>query len=305
MSTGKKIGYFALGIAPAAIVLIWQFFVTMVAMAVYTVMKMADPVIRNLEAGSEAYNTAMEQITVDFMSGTPMAVTSFTIYIGYLLIFGLWYYFMYCRKKQTGSWKQVLKPKRILCIIGAGLLIQLGIDMALMVILPLFPNVYDSYMSVMEGLGSDSIFMILCVAILAPIGEELIFRGLIFRTLRKAVPWQAAFLIQAVLFGVYHLNLVQGIYAALLGLCMGYLAYKYGSVVPGILLHMVINSSSYLISYLLPESLAEQNVIMILIGVVSLAGMALLLFISGKGVSDMGETVASNSAAGSVQSEQA
>lgn len=291
MSKGKKIGYFILGLTPAVIVLIWQMVVTLVMMFLYMAMRMTDSEVMTLQTDPESYNAIINQITNDFTSGTSMAVSSFVIYVGYLLIFGLWYYFMFCRKKQTGSWKQVLNLKRILCIFGAGILIQLGLDMVLMLILPLFPKIYESYMGIMEGLGSNSVFMVICVCILAPIGEELIFRGLTFRILKKAVPWQAALIVQAVLFGVYHLNLVQGIYATVLGLCFGYLAYKYGSIIPGIFLHMVINSSSYVIGNLLPESLAESNIMMILVAIVSLGVSAFLLYLSGKNVTNMENTV--------------
>jgi membrane protease YdiL (CAAX protease family) len=84
------------------------------------------------------------------------------------------------------------------------------------------------------------------------------------------------------------MNLVQGTYAAVLGLAMGYLAYKYGSVVPGILLHIVINSSSYLISYVFPEALGENSIAMSLIGVASLGLAVIFLAVAGKGVEDRG-----------------
>ncbi len=284
MSKGKRFGYFVLGLSPVAVVLIWQCIATIIALFVYTAM--SAPLFESLEVGSDAYYQAMDEISLSFTSGMPMQVTTFIIYIGYLLIFGLWYYFMYCRNAWTGSWKQVLNLKRILCIAAAGILIQLGMDMILTVTLPLFPNIYDSYMGVVDSLINNSIYMILCVCILAPIGEELIFRGLVFRTLKRAVPWQAALVIQAVLFGIYHLNLVQGIYTAVLGLCMGYLAYKYGSIIPGILLHIAINASSYLIGFLLPEALMEHTIIMIFVAVISLVGVIFLLGTVGRGVSD-------------------
>jgi hypothetical protein len=302
VSKGKKLGCFALGLTPTIMVLIWQNVVVVLAMGIYMFLKMQEQAYQALEVGTAAYDAAMEQITTDFIAGTPMAITTFIIYVGYLPIFGLWYYQMYCKKKQSGSWMQVVKPKRIITILGAGLFLQIGVTMVLTVILPLLPKLYESYMGVMDSLGNDSVFMVICVCILAPVGEEFIFRGLTFRTLRRAVPWQLALVLQAVLFGVYHMNLVQGTYAAVLGLAMGYLAYKYGSVVPGILLHMTINSSSYLVSYVIdfvlgrmfPEELIENtlpanlNFPMSLIGVVSLGLAVILLAIAGKGVEDKG-----------------
>ena len=53
--------------------------------------------------------------------------------------------------------------------------------------------------------------------ILAPVGEELVFRGLTYRFARKALPFWGANILQAALFGVMHLNLFQGLYAFFLG----------------------------------------------------------------------------------------
>ena len=177
--------------------------------------------------------------------------------------------------------------------------------MALTVLLPLFPKVQESYSTVMNALGSESALMIACVCILAPIGEELVFRGLSLRILKKAFPWWFAVALQAVLFGVYHLNPVQGIYATLLGLLLGYTAHRYGSVVPGILLHMAVNSSSYLITYLLPASLEENiaaQIILMVVGFAAVAGLAILYL---KGITTPDPTgTAAEATAGPVQNTE-
>lgn len=281
MKFWKRFGWFMLGLLPGVTVMWWQIFVSGIGVIIYSI-------YRNITAAAQGIDTSSEEflnsINEDFLTGTSYSIIMFVVYIGYLVIFGLWFWLMFCRKKQTGDWKQVLKPQRIGGIVGCGIALQITISMFLTIILPLFPKIFESYSSVMEALGSDSVLMIICVCLLAPIGEELIFRGLTFRIMKKAVPWQAAFIVQAVLFGVYHLNLVQGIYAALLGLLLGYLAHRYGSVVPGILLHVAVNTSSYLVGYLLPESLQENTVLMLVIGVVAFAAAAAFTYLITKNV---------------------
>lgn len=271
MKFWKKFGWFMLGLVPAVAVLFWQMIASSAGMLIYFGKQMAADAAqgRSMDMGPEEMNQYMVSLTSDFLTGSSYNILMFVVYIGYLVIFGLWFWLMFCRKKQTGDWKQVLKPQRIIGIVGCGIALQLALSMALTVILPLIPKIFESYSSVMNALGSESIWMILCVCILAPIGEELIFRGLTLRIMKKAIPLWAAVVVQAVLFGIYHMNLVQGVYAFLLGLLFGYIAYRYGSVVPGILLHMVVNTSSYLIGYLLPDSLEGQTFIQILIGVVA------------------------------------
>lgn len=275
MGFWKRTGWLALGISPFVAVLWWQSLVSIVYMLVYMLYETF--VAGNTELTSE-------QLLQDFTTGTASYVNMFLVYIGYLLIFGLWYWLMFVRKRENREWKQVLKPQRILGIVGCGLLLQVALSMALTLLLPLFPKLMENYSLVMNTLGSESVLMILCVCILAPIGEELIFRGLSLRILKKAFPWWFAVLLQAVLFGIYHLNLVQGIYATLLGILLGYTAHRYGSVVPGILLHMVVNSSSYLLSYLFPASLEENITAQIILASVSFAAVAGLAVVYLKGV---------------------
>lgn len=273
MGFWKRTGWLALGIAPTLVVLLWQVIVSTVSLVVYVVYNSV------MTGDSTLTMERYEELVMNFTDSSANNVNMFLIYIGYQIIFGLWYWLMFVRKKGNGEWKQVLKPQRILGIIGCGLALQLGLSMALTVLLPLFPKVQESYSTVMNALGSESVLMIVCVCILAPIGEELVFRGLSLRILKKAFPWWFAVALQAVLFGVYHLNPVQGIYATLLGLLLGYTAHRYGSVVPGILLHMAVNSSSYLITYLLPASLEENitaQIILMVIGFAAVAGLAII-----------------------------
>lgn len=284
MSKGKRIGLICLGVLPVVVVILWQLGVTSIAMTAYMLYRMTDPAFQELTPASEAYMQAMQQITEDFTSGKAMAVTTFAIYIGYLIIFGIWFYFMYCRKEKSDSWKQVLKLSGLPCIIGAGIMIQLAMDVILTVAFAMFPALYESYEAVMNGLTGDSVFMVISVCLLAPIGEELIFRGLAMRTMQRAMPWQLALVLQALLFGVYHMNPVQGCYATLFGLCMGYLAYRYGSIIPAIILHIAINSSSYLISWLLSLPAFENEVLFVVVGVISAILVFILLRISVKGV---------------------
>lgn len=285
MNFWKKFGWFMLGLVPAVAVFFWQMLASSVGMLIYFIQRIFADAAQgmSMDMGQEEMNQYYISLTSDFLSGPSYNILMFVVYIGYLVFFGLWFWLMFCRKKQTGDWKQVLKPQRVIGIAGCGIALQLALSMALTVILPLLPKIFESYSSVMNALGSESVLMILCVCILAPIGEELIFRGLTFRIMRKAVPLWAAVVVQALLFGIYHMNLVQGVYAFLLGLLFGYVAYRYGSVVPGILLHMVVNSSSYLIGYVLPDSLEGQSLIMILIGVVALLAVIGFSYLTVRG----------------------
>ena len=63
------------------------------------------------------------------------------------------------------------------------------------------------------------------------------------------------------LFGIYHGNLIQFIYATLMGVLLGFLRKQSGSVIPGIVLHMIINISCYLVPAAWLETVPKSAVI--------------------------------------------
>jgi membrane protease YdiL (CAAX protease family) len=98
-----------------------------------------------------------------------------------------------------------------------------------------------------EGFGSIPV-QILLIAILAPISEEICFRGMLYGGLREKLPRVGAALIAALLFGALHA--LTGVTAVppliAFGFVLCFLYEKTGSIVPGILLHMLNNSVALL-----------------------------------------------------------
>lgn len=99
--------------------------------------------------------------------------------------------------------------------------------------------------------GGDFVLSLLAVGIIGPIFEEILFRGLVFGELRKITKVQVAIFIQALLFGIYHMNLVQGTYAFVIGILLGYVYYRSSSIISSIIVHVTINSSTVLMSQVL------------------------------------------------------
>ena len=77
--------------------------------------------------------------------------------------------------------------------------------------------------------------------IAAPVVEEILFRGIVLRSMRKFTPTWAAILISSVLFGAYHLNIVQAVYATLMGIAAGILYEKKRNLLFPILVHFANN----------------------------------------------------------------
>lgn len=105
------------------------------------------------------------------------------------------------------------------------------------------PAWYHSYEELMEsaGFGNVTFVLVLYSVIIAPISEELIFRGVTMKYAAKAMPFFLANIFQAFLFGLFHGNVVQGTYAFVVGLFCGYVCFKGGSIYLSILFHMMFN----------------------------------------------------------------
>ena len=109
----------------------------------------------------------------------------------------------------------------------------------------------ESYQESAEMLYSPSFpVQILCLGIIYPIMEELLFRGLIFRRVRQNTSAFNAVISSALFFGIYHGNSVQMIYGALSGVMLAYLCEKSGSVKVPIMAHMAMNMTAVILTEL-------------------------------------------------------
>ena len=103
--------------------------------------------------------------------------------------------------------------------------------------------------TLMQMLGSRWGFLVICI--LAPLVEELVFRGAILRALLQGCRnhW-VAIAISALIFAVVHANPVQMPHAFMMGLLLGWMYYRTHSVIPGILVHWVNNTMAYVVYHL-------------------------------------------------------
>lgn len=120
-------------------------------------------------------------------------------------------------------------------------------------------------------LGSRWGYLVVCI--FAPIVEEVVFRGAILRVLLEGtkgaeasrvkedgVPQKegayrhwVAIAISALLFALVHGNPAQMPHAFCIGLLLGWMFYRTGSIIPGIMLHWVNNTLSYVVYNLFPQ----------------------------------------------------
>jgi len=103
-------------------------------------------------------------------------------------------------------------------------------------------QVDDEYDQIAELIYQGNIVLeIMSLGVLAPIVEELIFRGLMYTQMTEYMKKSRAVIMASVLFGFYHGNLLQAIFATALGLLMIYVYERFHTLVAPILFHIGAN----------------------------------------------------------------
>lgn len=269
MKVLKKIGWFIVAMLPALLSLALQIGCAVAVLVIYVLQEMAK------NPGTVSYDYAMEQAVYGYMDNTMNIVVLYQL-IG-LAVFGLWYYLAYGRKPRPANAE---KPdyKGVAAIIWLGIGMQFFITGILNIIYVLSPKLLENYMELMEAAGITEFTLVTFIAtvILAPLGEELLCRGIIFRIAGKVSGrFWVANCIQAFAFGVIHGNPVQGSYAFLIGLVLGYIYGKYHNIWYCMLLHGVINFASNFID-IYYELFPEGAEIFVFIGNIIISSLLIL-----------------------------
>ena len=115
----------------------------------------------------------------------------------------------------------------------------------------LMARLYEEFQETMKQITAGAFWScFLGTAIFAPIFEEWCVRGMVLRGLltRKKPFW--AILISALFFCIMHLNPWQGIEALIIGMIMGYVYFKTGSLLLTMLIHFVNNAFSVIAAHI-------------------------------------------------------
>lgn len=194
---------------------------------------------------SHTWMEIYQQIFSTWSTSTFLIGISMLYAVAALIIFGVWYW-----KKLAEVQEQVPLRQAFNCwIVLSMLLLAVGLQYVttylMSFVAAIRPDWMQAYESLMDTAGFNTIspLLVLYSCIIAPISEELIFRGVTLGYAKKAMHVIWAVCLQAVLFGIFHMNIIQGIYAAFLGLLLGYVCEAGGTVAISILLHAFFNMS--------------------------------------------------------------
>ena len=281
----KKIIAFFKSILPCLLMLVLQTAVILLVGILYVLLNIGDS------------GLTLSSIP-DLMSGSvPDAGFSQTANFIYgllaVLIFGLWYRRTFVRpfrKKRRADRPTGFSFHTVIAILFLAIGLQYVTILVVNCTAVLRPDWLAAYNALMDNAGYNDLTPLLAgySILLAPVAEELIFRGLIFRYARYAFPFWIANIWQALLFGLIHGNFIQGIYAFVMGLFLGFLCHRGRGIKYSIPVHILYNIIGVWYSGLIELTTSLNYAIAIGLGV-ALTIFAVWLFYTDFSPSHAGE----------------
>ena len=204
-------------------------------LVIYYVFQLIDVIVIGVQA---AFKGITSQSDLDkYLDENTAKVLIPAIIISFLL------YFLILKAREKNIFEickiKKIRIKNILLIIAITAGYSLVLSAISVYVLKYFPSYSETQKTISGTMGS--IIGIFAVIILAPIFEEILFRGIILSEIRENLKVIPAVIIQGVTFGVYHMNMFQGIYAGILGLILGYVCVKTRSISSSITAHITFN----------------------------------------------------------------
>lgn len=161
---------------------------------------------------------------------------------GIITLLFLWVFFKIRKKRLiVEAYIKKFDRSKVIPIILSGFLFALFVSTVIS-LLPIPESLLESYLQSTEGMVSGSlIIMLISIVIIAPIVEEIIFRGLILSRLNKVMNTTVALIVSSLIFAILHGHILWVTYAFVLGVLFGIIAIITGSTLPTIIFHMSFN----------------------------------------------------------------
>ena len=241
-----------------------------VALAVYKLMVYGNYSVELIKQSMINHNTLM-MIGVSGMS---------------ILIFGWLFRRDEWKRKELGLRNRLMTASKFgikRMIMVAVFFILLGTFLNQLISWSQISTLFSGYDTVAQVLFDKKTMILayISVGILAPAAEELAFRGLVYRRVRDYMDVKWAITISSLLFGLYHGNVVQFIYAALLGVALAAVYERYKTLWAPVLAHMAVNGFSCITEFagvpLMPESIKGLMIVFAMeIILISVLGVCIL-----------------------------
>lgn len=157
-----------------------------------------------------------------------------------------WY--MKADKKQLFS-IQIIKPLPLAGSVLIGIAAFVGALILGALLMPVFPESAEGLTQLDDMLVNQPVYLlVLVVALMPAIGEELLFRGFVMGTLKKRCRPVVAIVVTTLIFAAYHMSLIKMFTIGIVGLGLTLVTYKTGSIAASVCVHFMNNLLSVLIT---------------------------------------------------------
>lgn len=235
----KRIGRFLFCLLPLIITIVLQNLIIIPICGITAIII----VLQNKQTGI-SFQELLHELLSLWSTGPFIIFVSMAYAIVALFLFGFWYRKKLAPTQERVAIKSAFNPWIVFSLFLLSVGLQYVTSYLMTFVGMLRPDWMQSYADLidMAQINTPSALTLFYSLLIAPVSEELVFRGVTFGYAKKALPLTGAICLQAVLFGVFHANIIQGIYAALLGLFLGYLCEAGGSIAIPILFHAFFNT---------------------------------------------------------------
>ena len=155
------------------------------------------------------------------------------------------------------------KKEKVFTVAGVGLVLSPSIVIMNLFYTLLLPRMASSDPSGVSADIAYLVFNLIASIIIAPVLEELTYRGLMLIFIKLTHKPVIVLLISSEVFGFMHEGTFGSFQATIAGVILGYIAYEYGLAF-SIILHMSVNSISLINGYL-PSFMSGSAVVLVLI----------------------------------------
>lgn len=139
--------------------------------------------------------------------------------------------------------------------------ILLGISVSLTYnIIVFYLNTIFSFTNQFELSNLSIISQIISSGIIGPIIEELVFRGIVYNSLKESNTKSFSIIITTLLFSIIHFNIINSIYTIFVGLLLIYLYEKYKTLKAPIIMHISLNTTIILLLPIIIKNYVALNI---------------------------------------------
>lgn len=193
--------------------------------------------------------------TGQLVTGQPLEDDAFPVmwqllllFPGWIVLLGVSWLFAGALGRDRPGWSMRGRLSDIPLGIAAGVALQIPILGIVVLIMNLIFGEFEPSgraLTLVDAASASpllTILLVLCVAVGAPVVEELFYRGLVQPALIRLTNPTIGIGLASLIFGAVHFSLVELIPLSVVGLVLGLLAHRTGRLLPAIIAHMAFNS---------------------------------------------------------------